>query len=198
MFEKMKKRFKSMPPKMRILIVGALAICLIMIFAGVLNSSKNSMEEASEKLSDAIETQQEKTPPSPLPSSDYNNQEAQNTGMFDPNAIENAKRESSLLQENENADSLDVVQNSNEEYNVLLPKRETRQKPSDMIVYLKGIKEEISFIEPRSKTFEYEKKTWNKGEKFNGWYTIENVNNVYIRFYDDEKKYSYNLRFIEE
>ena len=184
-FGKITKSFMGMSRNKRILIIGVSAMCLIMIFAGILNKSKNNLEKASEQLSSAVEGQQQaNSAPPPL--------SAANTEMFDPSAIEQAKNEPVVQESVEET----IINQQDNPYEVFpQPKAE---KPRDMIVYLKGIKNEISFINSKGKNFQHNKRVWSKGEKFNDWYIIESVNSVYIRFYDNAEKYSYNLRFIEE
>ncbi|EPU1605071.1 hypothetical protein ACVUU9_001488 [Campylobacter jejuni] len=67
------------------------------------------------------------------------------------------------------------------------------QKPKDMVVYLKEIQKDITLLD---KTFKYDLKEYQIGDKFLDWYLIEDINNNFIRFRDENLDYSYNLRFL--
>lgn len=70
-----------------------------------------------------------------------------------------------------------------------------RQKPDNMIVYLKSIQADIT-LNARDKSFKYELKEYREGDALNGWFEIEAITPTLIRFKDTD--YSYNLRFFEE
>lgn len=112
---------------------------------------------------------------------------------FDENRLEEAQAQATI--EANNADS-------NAEIEALIPtmgqaeteqsvkKEPIRIKPEDMIVYLKGIKEDIRM---QDNSFLHNNIYYYVGDKFEGWWVIERITPNFIRF--QEKDYSYNLRF---
>ncbi|EAH8851389.1 hypothetical protein CDJ58_07060 [Campylobacter lari] len=74
---------------------------------------------------------------------------------------------------------------------------EKTQKPKDMVLFLKNIKQQI-FISKDLNSFKYDYKDFYIGDKFLNWYLVEDININFIRFKDQELNYSYNLRFYGE
>lgn len=68
-----------------------------------------------------------------------------------------------------------------------------KQKPDDMIAFLKEIQSKFDFLKTQQR-FKYDMKDYKVGDIFL-WWEIEEITPVYIRF--KEKNYSYNLRFLD-
>ncbi|CAD7289536.1 hypothetical protein LMG7974_01613 [Campylobacter majalis] len=70
-----------------------------------------------------------------------------------------------------------------------------RQKPNDMIAFLKEKQNEFSF-NAREKSFKFDMKEYLVGDKFLDFFEITDISQNFIRFKDNS--YEYNLRFIKE
>lgn len=73
------------------------------------------------------------------------------------------------------------------------PVQRAEIRPDDMIVYLKAKQPLMTFD---GQNLVFDGKTYAVGGVFKGWWKIEFVNNVYVRFLDDLSGYAYNLRFL--
>lgn len=101
-----------------------------------------------------------------------------NTDKADPSSIPDLSSQNLTQQEQEEA----IKENAK------------KQKPDDMIAFLKEAQNKFNFLKTQ-KRFKYDMKNYQVGDIFL-WWEIEEITPVYIRFRDDD--YSYNLRFLED
>lgn len=71
-----------------------------------------------------------------------------------------------------------------------------KQKPDDMIAFLKEVQYQFDFLKTQ-KQFKYDLKSYEVGDIFL-WWEIEEITPVYIRFKDNDNGYAYNLRFLDD
>lgn len=71
-----------------------------------------------------------------------------------------------------------------------------KQKPDDMIAFLKEVQNQFDFLKTQ-KQFKYDLKSYEVGDIFL-WWEIEEITPVYIRFKDNDNGYAYNLRFLDD
>lgn len=76
-----------------------------------------------------------------------------------------------------------------------VPFGEIEKKPSDMYEYLTLNQAKFDF-QKQHLAFVFEERRYLIGEKFKGWWLIEEITPNFIRFYDIEANYAYNLRFL--
>lgn len=179
-------------------IVGVLALILL-IFLLITPSDK---AKNAKQLSETFEQKQQEQNTSV--SASYNPppilDNKQNT--FDDKAIENIKNGNFNQSADSTKDEIEkkIADLSQSQQNVIdqseaMKMIEKRQKPKDMIVFLKSNKSKIELFNYKN-IFKYELKDYKVGDKFLDWYLIEDINDNFIRFKDTD--YAYNLRFIEE
>lgn len=82
---------------------------------------------------------------------------------------------------------------SQQEQEEIIKEIAKKQKPSDMIAFLKEAQIKFDFLKTQRK-FKYEMKNYQVGDIFL-WWEIEEITPIYIRF--KEEDYSYNLRFLD-
>lgn len=70
-------------------------------------------------------------------------------------------------------------------------------RPEDMIAYLKSNQKYFVF-NGKDGDFNFEKRKYKRGDNFKGWWFVEDITPVFIRFVDKESGYAYNLRFLEQ
>lgn len=70
-----------------------------------------------------------------------------------------------------------------------------RQRPQDMIVFLKEKAKEFDF-NGKDKSFKFDLKEYIVGDKFLDFFEVTDIDKNFIRFKDND--YEYNLRFIKE
>ena len=112
------------------------------------------------------------------------------------------KANNPFVAENKNADKADPSsipdlssQNlTQQEQEEAIKEIAKKQKPDDMIAFLKEAQNKFNFLKTQ-KRFKYDMKNYQVGDIFL-WWEIEEITPVYIRFRDDD--YSYNLRFLED
>ncbi|BDB65759.1 hypothetical protein T36_2238 (plasmid) [Helicobacter cinaedi] len=133
--------------------------------------------------------------------------------QIDEEALKKAREESQaqadklkannpFVAENKNADKADPSsipdlssQNlTQQEQEEAIKEIAKKQKPDDMIAFLKEAQNKFNFLKTQ-KRFKYDMKNYQVGDIFL-WWEIEEITPVYIRFRDDD--YSYNLRFLED
>lgn len=133
--------------------------------------------------------------------------------QIDEEALKKAREESQaqadklkannpFVAENKNADKADPSsipdlssQNlTQQEQEEAIKEIAKKQKPDDMIAFLKEAQNKFNFLKTQ-KRFKYDMKNYQVGDIFL-WWEIEEITHVYIRFRDDD--YSYNLRFLED
>lgn len=133
--------------------------------------------------------------------------------QIDEEALKKAREESQaqadklkannpFVAENKNADQADPSsipdlssQNlTQQEQEEAIKEIAKKQKPDDMIAFLKEAQNKFNFLKTQ-KRFKYDMKNYQVGDIFL-WWEIEEITPVYIRFRDDD--YSYNLRFLED
>lgn len=179
-------------------IVGVLALILL-IFLLITPSDK---AKHTKQLSETFEQKQQEQNTSvsvsynPPPILDNK----QNT--FDDKAIEDIKKGNFNQSTDSTKDEIEkkIADISQSQQNIIdqseaMKMIEKKQKPKDMIVFLKSNKSKIELFNYKN-IFKYELKDYKVGDKFLDWYLIEDINDNFIRFKDTD--YAYNLRFIEE
>ena len=133
--------------------------------------------------------------------------------QIDEEALKKAREESQaqadklkannpFVAENKNADKADPSSISDlssqnltqQEQEEAIKEIAKKQKPDDMIAFLKEAQNKFNFLKTQ-KRFKYDMKNYQVGDIFL-WWEIEEITPVYIRFRDDD--YSYNLRFLED
>ncbi|WP_096022126.1 hypothetical protein [Campylobacter lanienae] len=188
--------FMKQPTKKNLvaIIVGAVVlILLIFLLLSPSDKAKNSkqLSDTFEKSNQEQNTTMSYNPPPII----ENNQSA-----FDQKAIENIKngnfkQEGDATKDEIESKVVDISQSNTIDQSEAMKMIERKQKPQDMIVFLKNNKSKIDLFNYR-KVFKYDLTEYKVGDNFLDWYLIEDINDNFIRFKDTD--YAYNLRFIEE
>lgn len=71
-----------------------------------------------------------------------------------------------------------------------------KQKPDDMIAFLKEAQHKFDFLKTQ-RQFKFDFKSYEVGDIFL-WWEIEEITPIYIRFKDSDNGYAYNLRFLDD
>ncbi|WP_086247754.1 hypothetical protein [Campylobacter vicugnae] len=192
--------FMKQPNKKNLVAIVVGAVVLILLIFLLLSPSDKAKN--AKQLSETFEQKQQEQNTSV--SASYNPppilDNKQNT--FDDKAIENIKNGNFNQSADSTKDEIEkkIADLSQSQQNVIdqseaMKMIEKKQKPKDMIVFLKSNKSKIELFNYKN-IFKYELKDYKVGDKFLDWYLIEDINDNFIRFKDTD--YAYNLRFIEE
>lgn len=179
-------------------IVGVLVLILLIFLLITPSDKAKNAKQLSETFEQKQQEQNTSVSVSYNPPPILDNK--QNT--FDDKAIENIKNGNFNQSTDSTKDEIEkkIADISQSQQNVIdqseaMKMIEKEQKPKDMIVFLKSNKSKIELFNYKN-IFKYELKDYKVGDKFLGWYLIEDINDNFIRFKDTD--YAYNLRFIEE
>ncbi|RAX56493.1 hypothetical protein CCZ01_09365 [Helicobacter monodelphidis] len=181
------------PPKNKniFIIVGALCIflCVILLFIFV------GDDESSQELIPDPLVQKEESQPSMLDNPFDETKIAQMSSQQNITQVDQNKTMQESQEMNITSDILtqSTLQESSIDLNAFESKEVKKQKPENMITYLKNIQSNISL---HGNSFRYENIYYYANDKFEGWWKIEKITPLFIRFKD--ANYSYNLRFVGE
>lgn len=126
-----------------------------------------------------------------------NAQQNQNASAITPPSANNPFVAQDKELEKADASSIPDLSNQNltqQEQEEAIKEIAKKQKPDDMIAFLKEAQNKFNFLKTQ-KRFKYDMKNYQVGDIFL-WWEIEEITPVYIRFKDDD--YSCNLRFLED
>ena len=172
--------------KKKIIIIAGIVIAVLLVAGG-----GRSLFVGDDKvdLSDSYVAQKETkttTPPPPL---------TEKESKFDTAKLEelSKKVETETNTESTN-DSMDSMNNDSPLDNVSFGEME--KKPSDMYEYLTRNQARFEF-QKQHLAFIFDGQRYLIGEKFKGWWLIEDITPNYVRFYDRDADYAYNLRFLK-
>ena len=193
--------------KKNYIIIGIIALIVllfvIMFFVSKSNQKAKDMEAFSNNFENNATVVAIKPPPPP--SLEYDEKKiSQITNNADVSKKIEEVNATKETQEDNNkqgeiseieAKSIEIVEKIKENNKTNPNKQNIR--PEDMIVYLKAKQNEF-FFDKNDKTFVFDNQTYKKSDKFEGWWFIEDITNVFIRFVDEESGYAYNLRFLED
>ena len=194
--------------KTKYIIIGVIALIILILLIMMFASGNKSKEEVSQELSKNFEQQQNTTtnsgvtaPPPPPPSLDFDeskmNEVAQNAQTAPTLDADNKVLDANTAQAVANDKELNALVNrldKTDGKNADGSKQSIR--PEDMIAYLKAKQPDFSF-NGENKIFDFEGKVYKSGQYFKGWWYVEEITPVFIRFVDEESNYAYNLRFLE-
>ena len=193
--------------KIKYIIIGVIALIILILLIMMFASGNKSKEEVSQELSKNFEQQQNTTtnsavtPPPPPPSLDFDeskmNEVTQNSQTAPTLDADNKVLETNAAQSVANDKELNALVNrldKTDGKNADGSKQSIR--PEDMIAYLKAKQPDFSF-NGENKIFDFEGKVYKSGQYFKGWWYVEEITPVFIRFVDEESNYAYNLRFLE-
>lgn len=191
----MKDRLKNINLKNKNMLFLIAGLCvLVPLSLWLLSGSKEDLSEGFSKVQEKEQVSTEYTPPkleNPFKKQENNISNENNASMDTANLALFAKDEKSLQVEQ----SLPSLANSNLDQEEAIRQIAKRQKPKDMIAFLKEIQKDIDFNKNKN-FFKYELKEYKEKEKLLDFFEIERINANFIRFKDDD--YAYNLRFLGE
>lgn len=200
------RNFKDMSPKTKkisiiTLIVFVLFIMILFLIGGE-NSAPDEQISASyeqnQRENQELQTNQDGyTAPKIEQDVKQNAQQNQNASAITPPPANNPFVAQDKEPEKADASSIPDLSNQNltqQEQEEAIKEIAKKQKPDDMIAFLKEAQNKFNFLKTQ-KRFKYDMKNYQVGDIFL-WWEIEEITPVYIRFKDDD--YSYNLRFLED
>ena len=171
-----------MDNKKKKIVVIAGAVIVLLLVAGIGRSFFAGKDNID--LSDSYVAQKEAeaknvTPP-PL----------EQASKFDSKKLEELSKKTETESSTNINDSTELTNLSS------VPFGEIEKKPSDMYEYLTMNQAKFEF-QKQHLAFVFEGQRYLIGEKFKNWWLIEEITPNYIRFYDREADYAYNLRFLK-
>ena len=181
---KKKNSFSTMPKNKKILVIAS-GIIVILLVAGVLRMAFNPTNKLdTEKMSNAYEAQKEveyKAPPPP-----------ENKYPIDISKI--STENNTTVGDNQNKEETITQDVSSQAQTAAMPMPERR--PENMVEYLNNNKKSIEF-QKKHLAFVFQQQRYLIGDDFKGWWKIEEITPNYIRFFDPQENYAYNLRFVD-
>ena len=176
---------KSFSKNKKIIIAIVSLIAFLLVVGLIRAFFENSNKIDTEKLSNAYEKQKEEYKAPPPLEKKYGIDEAK------LNALKDSSKENT--QEASQADkSTQEASQAYQEAKIMYEEK----KPENMVEFLK---KEMGNMEFQRKylSFIFQQQRYVRGDSFKGWWKIEEITPNYIRFFDDNEKYSYNLRFVD-
>lgn len=198
----------SKPIKRNLIIIGAILLLFVLfiIFSGgnkveaseeISNGYKNSATEnvdangkdkELEYIPPKIEDVQNGTAKGPQNSSVIENESnPKEVAQTNPPAIKNPF----VIDDTSNTNDIpDMSNTAMEQQRAAIEEIAKRQKPSDMIAFLKEAQHKFDFLKTQ-RQFKFDLKSYEVGDIFL-WWEIEEITPIYIRFKDSENGYAYN------
>ncbi|TEY00713.1 hypothetical protein [Campylobacter sp. US33a] len=184
----------------KILIAGGVFI-LILFLSLLLVLGKSNKEKDIETMSKNIAQQQEmnttNVAPPPPPKLEFNMDKIKKD-MLEANKSQEVELKKPQFDDENvslNNSQKQMIEELSKNDGINIDGSKLEIKPEDMIVYLKAKKETLIF-NPLNDYFSFDGRTYKSGDVFKGWWIIEEINENFIRFIDEENGYAYNLRFI--
>lgn len=175
-----------------ILIVVISLVVLIPTFFYIFSTPSQDLSESFEKNLNANTNEvASETPPPKLENPFNKPKDEQKEAIKKDDSPKNAQIE----EEANKKEVLEIINNTQSQEEAI-KEIAKRQRPQDMMIFLKEIQPQIDFRKTQG-NFKFENKIYKQGDIFLGFFEITSITENYLRFRDSVAGYEYNLRFID-